>query len=327
MPSNKFGKKNKLTHGFATKPPVNSALNIRVTHSILLPMSEIKLLRVNGLIKQSSILVIGLAFMLTSCTYLKYYSIQEEYSKLQKSDPSQVNIKHMIDRETFFLWGKPIVQSDNYSNASMAIAAYSNKFKKNERVDTMFFKGTGTHYGLNLPEGAYTLLIYADINKDQVFDKSEIVGKREFVINTNSFPEKIVKNANINITKRSYIDWTESIFMPDKIPTKPSLFYPEGAIRSLDDPIFDEKVFTMGMYDPASFMEHVSTMFYAQEEAVAHKIPVIFVHGIAGSPRSFKPIIKHIDRDRYRLWFFYYPSGGDLDQLASFFTVYFFQEK
>lgn len=35
----------------------------------------------------------------------------------------------------------------------MAIVAYSNKLKENERVDTMFFQGTGPHYGLNLPDG------------------------------------------------------------------------------------------------------------------------------------------------------------------------------
>ena len=39
----------------------------------------------------------------------------------------------------------------------MAIAAYSNRFKENERVDTMFFSGSGTHYGLNLPEGSYNI--------------------------------------------------------------------------------------------------------------------------------------------------------------------------
>ncbi len=307
----------------APNQPQSAALGFRVTHLILLSMSEMKLSREHGLIKKYNILIICLAFILTSCTYLKYSAVQAEYVKLQNSDPSQVNLKHMIDQETFFIWGKPIAKTDNYSNVSMAIAAYSSKFKKNERVDTMFFKGLGTHYGLNLPEGVYTFLIYADINKDQVFHQSEIVGKRELVLNTNNFPDKIVKNVNIKITTRSLIAWAESIFMPEINEVERSLFYPEGSIRSLDDPIFDERISTMGMYDPASFMKYVPTMFYAQEEDVAHKIPVIFVHGIGGSSRSFKPIIRHMDRDRYRLWFFYYPSGGDLDQLASFFYSLF----
>ena len=225
----------------------------------------------------------------------------------------------MIDQETFFIWGKSIAESGNYSNIPMVIAAYSSKFKKNEQVDTMFFKGTGTHYGLNLPEGLYTLLVYADMNEDLVFHPSEIVGKRELVLNTTNFPEKIVKDVDIEITENLEVAWAETIFRPEVIETERPLYYPAGSIRSLDDPMFDENIATMGMYDPASFLEHAQTMFYALKEGVAHKIPVVFVHGIGGSSRSFKTIIEHMDKDRYQAWFFYYPSGGDLDQLADFF--------
>lgn len=258
-------------------------------------------------------------FLLPSCSYLKYSAIQVKYTNIQKAAPSQVNLKHMIDQKTFFIWGKLTAESEVYSNIPMVIAAYSSKFKINEQVDTMFFKGTGTHYGLNLPEGVYTLLVYADINKDQVFHPSEIVGKRELIVNTTNFPEKIVKNINIEIAKNIEITWAETISMPVIVETERPLYYPAGTIRSLDDPIFDEEITTMGMYDPASFLEHAPTMFYTLKEGMAHKIPVVFVHGIGGSSRSFKTIIEHMDKDRYQAWFFYYPSGGDLDQLADFF--------
>jgi len=271
------------------------------------------------LIKKINIITTCLALMLTSCTYLKYSAIQAEYTKLQNADPSQVNLKHMLDQETFYIWGKSITKSSDYSNLSMAVAAYSNKFKKNERVDTMFFKGVGTHYGLNLPEGVYTLLIYADINKDRVFHQSEIVGKRNIVLNTTNFPDRIVKHMDIEIVASSKVYWAEIIFMPEIVEVERSLYYPAGTIRSLDDPMFDEKIATMGMYDPASFLEYAQTMFYTLRENVAHKIPVVFVHGIGGSSRSFRAIIEQMDKERYQAWFFYYPSGGDLDQLADFF--------
>jgi pimeloyl-ACP methyl ester carboxylesterase len=205
----------------------------------------------------------------------------------------------------------------------MAITAFSSKFKQNEHVDTMFFEGSGRHYGLNLPEGDYTLLIYADINKDRVFHQSEIVGKKILDLNTSDFPDKIVKHIDINLTESFLIPWAESVLMPEIAETKQSLFYPTGTIRDLNDPIFDERISTMGMYDPASFMKHAPTMFYSTEENVAHKIPVVFVHGIGGSSRAFNPIIKSMDRDRYKPWFFYYSSGGDSDQLASFFYSLF----
>jgi len=271
------------------------------------------------LIKNIKVITFCLIFLLPSCTYLKYSAIQAGYTNIQEADPSQVNLKHMIDQQTFFVWGTLTAESEFYSNTPMAITAYSSKFKKNEQVDTMFFKGIGTHYGLNLPEGVYTLLVYADINKDQVFHQSEIVGKRELVVNTVNFPEKIIKNINIKVTDKLEIPWANAILMPEIVETKQPLYYPAGTIRSLDDPMFDEKIATMGMYDPASFFEHAQTMFYTLKEGEAHKIPVVFVHGIGGSSRSFKTIIEHMDKDRYQAWFFYYPSGGDLDQLADFF--------
>ncbi|SFC56770.1 alpha/beta hydrolase [Pseudoalteromonas denitrificans] len=258
---------------------------------------------------------------------MKYSAIQAEYTKLQISEPSQVNLKHMINQDTFFIWGKTTAKSKIYSDVPMVIAAYSSKFKDNERVDTMFFKGTGTHYGLTLPEGGYTLLIYADINQDQVFHPSEIVAKKKLVLNTINFPEKTVKNIDFKIAQNYKVDWAETILMPDIIEIERPLYYPAGTIRSLEDPIFDEKMATMGMYDPASFLEYVQTMFYALKEGVAHKNPVIFVHGIGGSSRSFKPIIEHMDKDRYQAWFFYYPSGGDLEQLGDFFYNIFLSGK
>ncbi|MDN4502937.1 alpha/beta hydrolase [Alteromonadaceae bacterium BrNp21-10] len=263
--------------------------------------------------------LIGMSVFLSSCTYLKYSSIQAEYNKIQRADPSQVNVKHMINRDTFFAFGKSIDTAKRYVNHTLAIAAYSNKFKQHERVDTMFFKGTGKHYGLTLPEGEYTFLLYADVNNDLVLQQSEVVANKKVVIDTQHYPEKIAKNIDIELGSPFLVSWAENVSVPPLVERSASLYYPQGTIRSLDDPIFDEAIATMGMYDPASFLEYAPTMFYALEEDIAYKIPVIFVHGIGGSTRSFQSIIAQLDPEKFKPWFFYYPSGGDLDQLADFF--------
>lgn len=205
----------------------------------------------------------------------------------------------------------------------MAVAAYSSKFKQNEHVDTMFFTGSGRHYGLSLPEGIYTLLVYADKDNNQLFHPSEIIGQREVTLNTIISPEKVISHVDIELTDTMSIVWAKNIPQPKMVAQKPSIFYPTGTIRTLDDPIFDEKIATLGMYDPASFMEYAPTMFYTLEEDLGYKIPIIFVHGIGGSSRAFKTIIEHIDRERYKPWFFYYPSGGNLSQFAEFFYKLF----
>lgn len=265
------------------------------------------------------VLAISLVLLLNSCTYLKHSAAQARYTEIQNTSPSQVNLKHMLDRDNFFVLGKATDSERRYSGVSMVIAAYSNKYKANERVDTMFFEGPGTHYGLTLPAGDYIFLAYADINNDQIFDLTEIVGQREILITKEAYPNKVVKAFDLHLSQTSAAPWAEKIAAPIKTLSRPSLYYPQGTIRQLDDPIFDHNISTLGMYDPASFLEYAPTMFYALEEDRNHKIPIVFVHGIDGSARSFGPMIKNIDRDRYRLWFFHYPSGGDLDQLSSLF--------
>ncbi len=268
-----------------------------------------------------------LSFLLFSCSHIKYAAIQAEYSRIQSAQPGKVNLKHMIDHETFFVIGKTIDELGNYSDLRLAVAAYSNEFKENERVDTMYFAGAGTHYGLNLPEGAYTLLVFADQDANKIFDRSEIIGQRTIELNDTIAPENGLAHVDIKLTTPKQIDWVESIPMPRFAELKKSLFYPVGTIRSLDDPIFDDNMSTIGMYDPASFSEKVPTSFFALEEDIIFKIPVVFVHGIGGSSRAFLPIIDRLDLKRYKPWFFYYPSGGDLEMLGNLFHKIFISGK
>ena len=264
---------------------------------------------------------------LCSCSYMKHASIQAEYARIQKADPGQVNLKHMLDRETYFVIGQTIDKEARYANLPLAVAAYSNKFKPHERVDTMYFAGAGTHFGLNLPEGDYQLLVFVDIDRNQIFDPSEVIGRKAISLNQTTSPDKVLDRIDIQLSSPLRVDWAEAISRPQLAEPQQSLFFPAGSIRSLDDPLFSDNVATLGMYDPASFLEKSPTMFYALEEDLGFKIPVVFVHGVGGSIRAFEPIINQLDRQRYKPWFFYYPSGGDLDQLAEVFHRIFISGK
>jgi len=283
-----------------------------VTFRMALPRAPIKLT-----------LTLCLAFFLCSCTYLKYASVQAEYARIQNAEPGQLNVKHMIDREAYFVHGRCDDAAGNYAGLPKAIAAFSSKYQPNERVDTMYFEVAGSHFGLNLPEGRYDLLVFADIDGDGVFEPSETVGKRTIEVSNTTVPERVLGQIDVQLTEPITIDWDVSIDVPNTGGRSESLFFPSGTIRSLDDPIFDSGFSTLGMYDPASFLEQAPTMFYALEEDLGYKIPVVFVHGIGGSAREFETFVGQLDRTRYKPWFFHYPSGGDLDQLAElFYQIY-----
>jgi pimeloyl-ACP methyl ester carboxylesterase len=274
-----------------------------------------------------SAVIAFLVVCICSCTYLKYASVQSEYARVQTAEPAQLNVKHMIEREKYFVHGRCIDATGRFDAMPKAIAAFSSRYKANERVDTMYFQVTGSHYGLNLPEGTYDLLVFADIDGDDVFESSEVIGRRLVELNDALVPQKVMGQVDVELAEPVTVDWRVAIDAPDSRESSESLFYPAGTIRSLDEPIFDPTVSTLGMYDPASFLEQAPTMFYALEEDLGYKIPVIFVHGIGGSARDFSSIVERLDRIQYKPWFFYYPSGGDLEQLAELFYQIFLSGK
>ena len=130
-----------------------------------------------------SLLVTCLLINLYSCTYLKYTSVQAEYARIQNAKPGQVNAKHMIDRETYFIHGQTNDASGRYSNLPKAVVAFSDWYQPHERVDIMHFAVNGSHYGLNLPDGAFDILVFADIDRDGTFSQNEVVAKRSIELN------------------------------------------------------------------------------------------------------------------------------------------------
>ena len=273
------------------------------------------------------ILLSCLAFCLSSCTYLKHARVQAEYARIQNAEPGQLNVKHMIDREKIVIHGQCNDAAGKYDGMPKAIAAFSSKYQPNEHVDTMHFSVAGSHYGMSLPEGRYDLLVFADIDGDGVFGRLEVVGQRTIDLNKATVPDMVLGQVDVRLTEPTTIDWDVAIDVPDTQGRAESVFYPAGTLRTLDDPIFDSSFATLGMYDPASFLEQAPTAFYALEDDLGYKIPVIFVHGIDGSAREFETFVGHLDRYNYKPWFFHYPSGGDLDQLAELFYQIFLSGK
>lgn len=247
---------------------------------------------------------------------------QSEYALRQEQQPSLANLKHLLDAETHYVYGKILDPSRRYTGDVVAVAVYGDAFGKTELVDIMHNARVGTHYGLNVPLAhgqPVRLLVLSDENKNGQFDINEVVGARRLEQKQRQGAQRVVRNIDIELSD------AESIGIPEPIPVertperKTSIFFPGGAIRSLDDPVFDREVATLGVYDPAAFSEKAPTMFYALEEEIFYKIPVVFVHGMGGTPREFEPLLDRLDRRRFKFFFFYYPSGESLPKLAELF--------
>jgi len=230
----------------------------------------------------------------------------------------------MLAVDNFFVFGK-IVNASSNGREPVAVIALSDRYRKSEVVDVSHFSKINSYYGVNLPEGAYQLVAVADLNKDGFYDGSEVVGGRSLSLDRNELPDRVLGDCDIDFKVPFGACEGASFRLPAQRSDElsESVFYPRGTIRSLDDTIFSRRMTALGMYEPALFMEEAQMMFYALEEDVGYKVPVVFVHGIGGSARDFEAIVAKLDRTLYMPWFFYYPSGYDLGQLSEMFFKIF----
>jgi hypothetical protein len=85
----------------------------------------------------------------------------------------------------------------------------------------------------------------------------------------------------------------------------------------LSDERFGEKQGPFGLWQPMDFLNEELAGIYFLEEYDPDRIPVLYVHGIAGYPQQFEKLIGSLDRGRFQAWFYFYPSGFALDGISS----------
>ncbi len=89
-----------------------------------------------------------------------------------------------------------------------------------------------------------------------------------------------------------------------------------GTVTTLADPRFSAENVKAGMWAPYDFLLTAGPGVYFLEPYDPARIPVLFVHGISGSPLNFTQLIGQLDRKRFQPWVYYYPSGARLGNVA-----------
>lgn len=171
-------------------------------------------------------------------------------------------------------------------------------------------------YELIVPKGEYRVIAFADGNRNLVYDKGEPVGEYvgdEYVI---APAGGVVGELDIVVSGQAAdIGFPIGSAMPLNASTALHSTAP-GAIADLGDALFSSEYGSKGLWMPLEFFREVGGNIYFLEAYDPTKIPVLFVHGAAGSPQDWVPLFEAIDRDRFQPWFFYYPSGSSLDSMS-----------
>ena len=93
-----------------------------------------------------------------------------------------------------------------------------------------------------------------------------------------------------------------------------------GEIANLTDARFDASIAEDGLWRPFDFLFKGHPGIYFLGAYDSTKIPVLFVHGINGTPANFRTLIERLDRRRFQPWVYYYPSGASLARVADHLT-------
>ncbi len=93
-------------------------------------------------------------------------------------------------------------------------------------------------------------------------------------------------------------------------------YYRMGEVISLDSHDISEEVGRLGMWEPYKFFERKYSGIFFLEPYDPTKIPVLFVHGLAGSGNDWRYLIQRLDRTKFQPWISQYPSGMRLELLG-----------
>ncbi|MEE9912219.1 MAG: hypothetical protein K4571_10910 [Deltaproteobacteria bacterium] len=179
--------------------------------------------------------------------------------------------------------------------------------------DYAVLSGSG-QYEILVQEGQYEIFAFEDKNGDFTYDPGEwsgYYGKPDPVktqVGGAVFGLDIVLTPK---TKKTTSSFSNMLLQSSGGKSKPSTS--AGALANLDDPVFSAENGLAGFWAPLEFFKRIGCNIFFVEPYDAKKIPVLFVHGAAGSPQDWRYFINHLDRSRYQPWIFYYPSGARLD--------------
>ncbi|WP_455210661.1 lipase family alpha/beta hydrolase [Kaarinaea lacus] len=165
--------------------------------------------------------------------------------------------------------------------------------------------------------GEYLIAAFIDVNQDGKFQRGQEHG------NFHTDPLTFRLDAKQTFEVETIVISGDPPLPPeDKTVTidQQKIIENIGKVASLDDPIFVRANYNMGMWRPLDFLSQVGGGFMFLHEYDPNKIPVIFVHGIAGGPTDLRKAIESIDKERFQAWILYYPSGLRLDMISEYFV-------
>ncbi len=268
----------------------------------------------SGLLSKIMLLTLC-ALVLSGCShvgnYFEFWEMERTKKKEFSIEPTAKLLRELQQGNSFMLVGS-VNHKTNYRGPVLLVVV-TDMFKKREIVAERILQTPVLYYQAYLPEGNYDLYFFADLNKNGYFDADEMIGQ------TSGAPIPVrKKEVKDGMTlKGPVLTLDVNSRATTTLPIKVQVRDQEYVFPSLDDQLFDPQYGEIGMYNPIKLFAHTQRFVFALDKLDPNKTMVIFVHGVAGTPRDFKYLVDGLDRTRYQPLFYFYPSGMPLQKLGS----------
>ena len=253
-----------------------------------------------------------LLFGTMDCSYLQWRRQKKELrSELKKSPGNLVLEKDYAPQDCFGLIGRVAIPREQ--KQPLLVAAFDHAKPGGEPVGSREIVVETGYFGLLLPAASYDLVFFADVNHDGFYESNEVVGRTPpdapVKVGARETSDGMVvpaPNVPLDFARPSAV---EAVVRVKMVPLP-------FVVESVDDPLFAPEMGELGVYRPNEFLAKTQSWFFSVGVPDFSKAQLVLVHGIDGTPRDFRTLIAAIDRSRYQIWLFYYPSGLRLDQLG-----------
>jgi pimeloyl-ACP methyl ester carboxylesterase len=190
------------------------------------------------------------------------------------------------------------------------------------KIADHFVRDTPGEYAFVAPAGHYRLTAFEDVNDDLAYQPGEpfVATDRDgFACGAGADMRvdlAIPENSGGRLDRDVDIASLQARSFEGQIDATLGQQTVVGKVAKLDDPRFSQENGENGQWRPFDFIVAAHAGIYFLEPDDPRKVPVLFVHGLGGTPAKFDYLISRLDRSRFQPWIYYYPSGLHLPKVA-----------
>ncbi|MCW5658671.1 MAG: alpha/beta hydrolase [Burkholderiaceae bacterium] len=198
-------------------------------------------------------------------------------------------------------------------DGAIIVAAFTRTLGRIETAHQALLHEAGG-YELIVEKGEYGLFAFGDRNNNRIYDPGEPAGEYPGSGPVVASGQGVIAGLDIALIESP--QRSLSLAPGTAFDVRLGHSTQAGALANLDAPVFSAANGNRAYWAPMEFFKETGGNIYFLGPYDPQRIPVLFVHGAAGSPQDWRYFFDHLDRTRYQPWFFFYPSGASLDSMA-----------